>query len=97
MGNIRSTVAVDYQLLMVSGFIVGILYLANIPLLFHRKPTSFTILFFLALFDFVGEFVAQGTLILDMTVSFLIASIILLILIFARKQLLGNQNETRNI
>jgi len=43
-------------------------------------------LFFLALFDFIGEFIAQGTLAIDITVSFLVASIILLILIVERKR-----------
>ena len=86
LGEIRSTVVVDYRLLMISGFIVGILFLVNIPFLFKRKRNSFKVLFFLALFDFIGEFIAQGTLAIDITVSFLVASIILLILIVERKR-----------
>jgi hypothetical protein len=86
MGEIRSTVMVDHRLLMISGFIVGILFLVNIPFLLQRKRSSFTVLFFLAIFDFIGEFIAQGTLAIDITVSFLVASLILLILIIGRKQ-----------
>ncbi len=86
MGEIRSTVMVDHRLLMISGFIVGILFLVNIPFLLQRKRSSFTVLFFLAIFDFIGEFIAQGTLAIDITVSFLVATIILLILIIERKR-----------
>jgi hypothetical protein len=86
MGEIRSTVMVDHRLLMISGFIVGILFFVNIPFLLQRKRSSFTVLFFLAIFDFIGEFIAQGTLAIDITVSFLVATIILLILIIGRKQ-----------
>ena len=84
---IRSTVVVDHRLLMVSGFIVGILFLVNIPFLLRRRRNSFRVLFFLALFDFIGEFIAQGTLAIDITVSFLVASIIILILIVERERL----------
>lgn len=54
---------------MISGFIVGILFLINIPYLYRRKPFSFKLLLSLALFDFIGEFAAQGTLLIDITVS----------------------------
>ena len=86
MGEIRSTVMVDHRFLMISGFIVGILFLVNIPFLLQRKRSSFTVLFFLAIFDFIGEFIAQGTLAIDITLSFLNASLILLILIVERKR-----------
>lgn len=88
VAEIRQSVVVDYRILMVSGFVAGCLFLINIPFLLRRKRFSFTVLFLLALFDFVGEFVAQGTLAIEITVSFLVASVILLILIFGRKRLL---------
>ena len=86
MGEIRRSVMVDHRFLMISGFIVGILFLVNIPFLLQRKRSSFTALFLLALFDFIGEFIAQGTLAINITVSFLVASLILLILIVERKR-----------
>ena len=89
LGEIRNTVMVDHRFLMISGFIVGILFLINIPFLLQRKRSSFSILFFLALFDFIGEFIAQGTLTINITLSFLVASIILLILIIERKRFVG--------
>ncbi|MES0359758.1 MAG: hypothetical protein ABUK20_02495 [Anaerolineales bacterium] len=89
LGEIRSTVMVDHRFLMISGFIVGILFLINIPFLLQRKRSSFSILFFLALFDFIGEFIAQGTLTINITLSFLVASIILFVLIIERKRFVG--------
>ena len=86
LGEIRSSVMVDHWVLMISGFFVGLLFLINIPFLLQRKRNSFTVLFLLALFDFIGEFIAQGTLIINITLSFLVASIILLILIIERKR-----------
>ena len=75
---------------MISGFIVGVIFLINIPFLYQRKRFSVILLFFLALFDFIGEFVAQGTLVIEIMVSFIVATIILLIIIFKRKDLTGN-------
>jgi hypothetical protein len=92
--SIRETVVVDHTILMVSGFIVGILFLVNIPFLYQRKPSSFTMLFLLALFDFVGEFIAQGTLSIEITVSFIVASIILITLIYYRKKFLDQNNQS---
>ena len=86
-GGIRGSVAVDYRILMISGFIVGILFLVNIPYLYQQRRFSFGLLFALALFDFIGEFVAQGTLFIDITVSFIVASAILVVLLVYRKQL----------
>ena len=88
--EIRSTVVVDYRLLMFSGFIVGILFLVNILFLLRRSRKSFRVLFFLALFDFIGKFIAQGTLAIDITVFFLVASLLLLILIVERKRFVDN-------
>lgn len=80
MQGIRSTVVVDHRILMVTGFLVGLLFLANVPGLYHHTPRSRIVLGGLALFDFVGEFVAQGTLAIQITVSFLVATMILILL-----------------
>ena len=85
--KIRASVALDYRLFLVSGFIAGLLFLSNIPFLYQRKRFSFILLFGLALFDFIGEFIAQGTLFIDITVSFLVACVILLILMIYRNSL----------
>ncbi len=94
LDKIRGKVVIDHNLLMISGFIVGILFLINIPFLYQGKRFSIILLFFLALFDFIGEFVAQGTLAIEIMVSFIVATIILLIIIFKRKELLGNKESS---
>lgn len=91
LSGIRETVAVDYGWLLMSGFIVGWLFLINLPFLYRHKPFSFNLLFALALFDIIGEFIAQGTLIIDITLSFVVAIVILLILMVYRKRLVDNQ------
>lgn len=88
LGGIRNSVAVDYRFLLVSGFIVGLLFLINIPFLYQRSRFSFILLYALALFDFIGEFVAQGTLFIDITVSFVVATVILIILLLYGKRLI---------
>lgn len=80
--GIRGQVVLDYRVLMVLGFLVGVLFLVNTFFLWPAKPFSLVVLFCLALFDFLGEFIAQGTLAIDITVSFLVATTILLILLF---------------
>ena len=86
LAGIRGTVAVDYQPLLVSGFIVGWLFLINIPFLWRPVRGAFYLLFGLAMFDIVGEFVAQGTLFIDMMLSFMVALAILLVLFVNRKR-----------
>jgi hypothetical protein len=86
LAGIRATVAVDYRLLLVSGFIVGLLFLINIPFLWRQVRGAFYLLFGLAMFDIVGEFIAQGTLFIDLMVSFLVALVILLVLFVNRKR-----------
>ena len=95
LAGIRATVAVDYRLLLVSGFIVGWLFLINIPFLWWQVRGAFYLLFGLAMFDIVGEFIAQGTLFIDMMLSFMVALAIVLILIFYRKRFfVGQESET---
>ena len=80
LGEIRESVTLDYPFFMVSGFLVGILFLASLILLIRRNPRGLKLLLYLALFDFFGEFIAQGRLFITVTVSFLVASIIILVI-----------------
>jgi hypothetical protein len=88
LAGIRATVVLDHRLLAVSGFIVGWLFLINIPFLWQRRRGSFYLLFGLALFDILGEFIAQGTLFIDIVLSFVVALVIVLILLAYRKRFL---------
>jgi Na+/melibiose symporter-like transporter len=99
LAGIRSKVAIDYSILMIAGFFVGVLFLVNLFFLWQGKRFSLVGLFVLALVDFVGEFVAQGTLAIVITVSFVVATTILLILLFKRNVLgdePGGENDTNS-
>jgi hypothetical protein len=87
LGGIRQSVSLDYRLFMISGFVVGILFLVSFMLMIRRNRLSLNLLLGLALFDFVGEFVAQGTLFIDIPVSFVVASVIILVLLVTRNSL----------
>jgi uncharacterized membrane protein (UPF0136 family) len=90
LSGIREFVSHDYRIFMTSGFLVGILYLISLFLLIQRKRIGLNLLLFLALFDFFGEFIAQGTLAIEITVSFLVASLIIILVITTRRQLIEN-------
>lgn len=87
LGGIRQLVSLDYRLFMISGFLVGILFLVSFILLIRRNQLGLNLLLGLALFDFVGEFVAQGTLFIAIPVSFVVASLIIIVLLVTRDSL----------
>jgi hypothetical protein len=87
LGGIRQSVSLDHRIFMISGFLIGILFLVSFILMTRRNQLSLNLLLWLALFDFVGEFVAQGTLFIAITVSFLVASLIIIVLLVTRKSL----------
>jgi hypothetical protein len=80
--DMRSTVVVNPHVLMVAGAIVALLFLLAFWAIQMRQPWAIDLIIFLALFDIVGEFVAQGRVAILFTVSFLVA-IVLLLLAFA--------------
>ncbi len=79
IGGIRSTVAVDYRALLVSGFIAAILFAAASLALVQRRRWGLYLVPLLAAFDIVGEFVAQGTVIVLINVSLVVAVALLLL------------------
>jgi hypothetical protein len=84
--DIGSAVAMDPGIVMVLGGLVAVLYVLSLwGLIVHRRGTL-TLIVALALFDIVGEFVAQGTTYITITVSFL-AALVLLILAFLHHRL----------
>lgn len=78
LGDLRSQVVPDYRILMAAGFIVFILFAAALYGLYVNSAWATRLVTGLAVFDVVGEFYAQGTLIIDITVSFVVAAVILL-------------------
>lgn len=61
VGDIRSTVAVDYRALMISGAIIAVLFVVALWAVIRKKRWGLILVALLATADIVGEFVAQGT------------------------------------
>ena len=86
-GDIASTVVVSEMLLMVSGAIVAVLFAISLWGLLTKHFWSVDLLMTLAVFDIVGEFVAQGRLTIAIPVSFLVAVILLFLTLAYRRQI----------
>ncbi len=85
-GDIRSQVAVNPEVLMVLGAIVMILFVVSLWGMQTRRQWVIGLLIGLAVFDIVGEFVAQGLLTIVITVSFLVAVAILVLALIYRRE-----------
>ena len=81
-GDIRSSVAVNPDVLMIMGAVVAVLFILSFWGLIVRLEWAVNLVIALALFDILGEFVAQGTMIIAITVSFVVA-VALLVVAFA--------------
>ena len=90
LGNLRDEVAVDYRWLAATGAIAALLFLVAFVALLAERPWSLTLLTGLAVFDIVGESVAQATVIITGTVSFAVA-----LVVFALSRLLATQHRRR--
>lgn len=81
--ELREQVAPPWEVLMVSGGIVGVLFVVALVALIRWEPWAPSLLIGLALFDIVGEFVGQGTVIIDLVLSFLVAVALLILAVRA--------------
>lgn len=93
IGDIRSTVAVEYEILMISGAIVAVLFAAALWSVIERRNWGLPLAAVLAAFDIVGEFIAQGTIFITVTVSILVAIVLLVLCYF---EIRGIQGKTTN-
>jgi uncharacterized membrane protein (UPF0136 family) len=93
LGGIRGDVSLDYRIFMISGFLVGILFLVAFIMMVRHNPVSLRLLFYLSLFDLIGEFVAQGRVFITITVSLLIATAIIVIVYVRRKRLIAYMSQ----
>ena len=84
-GGIRESVTPDYRLLMVVGAASAVLFAVSGFALVRRKPWAVGLIVALALVDILGEFVAQGTLMIVINVSFLVALALLILALFSRR------------
>ena len=78
--------AVSSDVLLVLGGIVAILFIVSLWGILHQHNWVSSLLIFLALFDMIGEFVAQGTIGIMITVSFLVATLLLILTIIYCRQ-----------
>ena len=85
-GNMASTVAVNPSTLMILGAIVAILFILSLWGLINRQKWAVNLIIALAVFDIIGEFVAQGTIIIAITVSFLVATTLLILALLYRRR-----------
>ncbi len=90
-GGIRATVAVPPDVLLVLGAIVAVLFMLALWGLIRRRLWAVNLALALALFDMLGEFAAQGTLGIQLNVSFLVASTLLILCLAYRRQALAVQ------
>ncbi len=88
--DIGSTVAVDPGILMILGAVVAILLILNLWGMVTQQKWAVNLVIALALFDMIGEFVAQGKIGIVITVSFLAATL-LLILALSYRRLYGSK------
>lgn len=84
-GDIASTVVVSPTILMILGALVTLLFILSLWGMIEKRMWAINLIIFLALFDIIGEFVAQGTIGILITVSFLVATLLLILAVIARK------------
>jgi hypothetical protein len=77
--NIASSVVVQTTVLLVLGLIVIVLFCLALYGLLRHTGWSTSLILGLAIFDIIGEFIAQGTIVIDVTVSFLAAWLLLVL------------------
>ncbi len=85
-GGIRSTVAVSPAFLMYAGAVLAILFALALWAAAASRAWAANLVIALALCDIIGEFVAQGTVFITVTVSFIVATALLLLVLLARRQ-----------
>lgn len=93
IGDIRSQVAVSPDLLMIAGAGIAILFMLSLWGLFTNKFWAINLLIGLALFDILGEFIAQGRLDIAIPVSFVVAGVILILALVYRRQNRKSKNS----
>lgn len=75
--DLREQVVVPWEPLLVSGGVVALLFALAAWGVWRWRPWAPGLLVGLALFDIIGEFVAQGTLFIHIVVSFVVAVVLL--------------------
>ncbi len=86
LGDVRSTVSVPYVWLMVTGACIGILFVVALMALLRKKEWALPLIVVLAVVDIVGEFLAQEKVSITVTVSFMVAWILIVLVCFQLRE-----------
>ena len=89
--EIRATVVVNPNILMALGVPIALGFALALWGIVRAQPWATNLVIGLALVDIVGEFVAQGKVAILITVSFLVAVILLMLALFYRRQIKNEQ------
>jgi hypothetical protein len=84
--DIASTVEVSPTILMILGAFIAILFVLSLWGMLSKQSWTINLVTFLALFDIIGEFVAQGRIGIVVTVSFIVAVLLLIMAPMYRRQ-----------
>lgn len=71
---------------MILGAVVAVFFILSVWGVIAQKKWAVSLIIALAIFDIVGEFVAQGRIDIMINVSFLVATILLALTLFCRRQ-----------
>ncbi len=85
--DISSTVVVSSRVLMITGAFIAILFALSLWGLLKKYTWSVNLLITLAIFDMVGELVAQGKVAITLNVSFLVAVTLFILCLVYRRQM----------
>jgi hypothetical protein len=84
--SIISAVKVDSTILMVLGAIVAVLFMVSLWGIITQKRWAINLVILLALFDIIGEFAAHVRIDIVITVSFLVAILLLILALSSRQK-----------
>jgi hypothetical protein len=84
--HLRASVAADYRWFLLVGAVLTILFAVCVWGLWHRATWVGPAVAILAIVDIMGEFLAQGTLLITLNVSFLVAIALLLLISLYRPE-----------
>jgi hypothetical protein len=85
LGDIRTRLALDYRVLLLAGAVEAALFAFGAWGQLANERWVRCLLMALALVDIVGEFAAQGTLSITITVSILVAFALLCLSLLSRR------------
>jgi hypothetical protein len=86
LAQLRASVAADYRWFLLAGAALTILFAVCVWGLWHRATWVSPAVAILATVDIIGEFLAQGTLLITVNVSFLVAIALLLLISLYRPE-----------